>query len=471
MLLGSLLLGALSLSGCETGGSNWRARTDGRFYPPPPQQPRVVALGTLRGAAPPSASEVQLAMFLFGSEPPAPLSFANPTGVAAAGNALLVCDGTLGGVFRVDLAADEYETISLHDELSQPHAVDLNDDRRCLLVGRHTVVLLSPTFEVVQRYRASATWRPAEALRVGDKVWVTNLTTHRIEVFDLATGAHERSIGEHGDGNGQFSYPRGLALLPGGEVAIVDTLNNRVQVLSPDGEFLRTIGQAGDVAGTFGRPKDITVGPDGTIFVVDAFSQRVHAFDAAGKPLLAFGEPRSGPGALAMPNSIAIANIAPHTGSRPPDDIEPAYYILVTEQLHDPGVRVYAWLGASTAAQVELTAAAESDWEPAIPGSGAINPHWRADRCDTCHERQGATFLPIAAADTDRLCLSCHDGVQAPADPHPIGRPANTDEVRTPEAWPTPNGQIVCVTCHAIRQHCDPRGPPARRQFGVVARL
>ena len=101
------------------------------------------------------------------------------------------------------------------------------------------------------------------------------------------------------------------------------------------------------------------------------------------------------------------------------------------------------------------------DWQPSFPQSTAINPHWQADRCAKCHAYEGGEPVAIPLADSDRLCLSCHDGEQAPADPHPIGRPATTELVTTPADWPTVGGAIGCLTCHDIQRHCraDARRP------------
>ena len=65
-------------------------------------------------------------------------------------------------------------------------------------------------------------------------------------------------------------------------------------------------------------------------------------------------------------------------------------------------------------------------------------------------------MLPIAPEGWDALCLSCHDGIKAPSDPHPIGRHASTDVVSTPADWPTVGGTIGCLTCHDIQRHCSP---------------
>lgn len=450
-------LAALLLPSCVTTRPELATQPPSPFYPPPPQVPRVVALGTLRGAPPPSQAEVNLTMFLFGAAPPPPLTIANPTGLAARERAVLICDNALSTVFRWNADTNHISEESLRPPAEHPFAIDLLPDGQRLLCDRRGVLRLAADGAVQQRYAIEGgPFRPSGVLAVDQHVWVANTAADRIEVFALDSGAHLRSIGGYGQGPAEFSLPRSLARTPDGNVCIVDVLNNRVQVLSPDGTWIRDVGGPGDTTGRFGRPRDVAVGPDGAIFVSDTFSQRVHAFGRDGQPLLAFGEPGSGPGALALPAGIAISAYAPQTEFAPTTETPPAYYVLVAEQLDRPGVRVYAWLAGNDKVAAEaLPAGTATNWKPAFPESVAINPHWDATRCTTCHTSFEKKLLPIAATDADPLCLSCHDGVKAPADPHPIGRPARTDLVQTPEDWPTVDGAIGCLTCHDIKRHCE----------------
>ena len=53
-----------------------------------------------------------------------------------------------------------------------------------------------------------------------------------------AGGVLRRSWGEPGSGPGQFMIPHGIAVHPDGRVFVCDRENDRVQIFSPDGEFL-----------------------------------------------------------------------------------------------------------------------------------------------------------------------------------------------------------------------------------------
>jgi streptogramin lyase len=457
--LGALLLAALLPVGCQVARRAAPMRRDQSVYPPAPQPPRVIALGLLRGTAPPSETAVNVSMFLFGVEPPPPLTIATPAGLSSADQAILICDQTVNAIFLWEPNTVGVGELRLAPPPRRPFAVDALPAGGYLICDQRGAHRVDARGDVAGHYRRDERpFRAAGIIAVGNAVWVTNQTDHCIEVFNRADGNYQRTIGHHGAGPAEFALPRSMARTPDGNICVVDLLNNRVQVLAPDGTWVRDVGQPGDTPGSFGRPRDVAVGPDGAIFVTDAFSQRVHAFTPGGVPLMAFGEPGSGTGALTMPSGIAITTATPPAERTLDAEHTADYYILVGEQLDRPGVRVYAWLGGvedANEGSIPLPSGEALTWEPDFPESVAINPHWDPNRCDTCHRVENGRMQPIPLPRTDELCLTCHDGVKAPADPHPIGRPADTELVKTPADWPTVDGTIVCVTCHDIVQHCD----------------
>jgi uncharacterized protein (TIGR03663 family) len=81
--------------------------------------------------------------------------------------------------------------------------------------------------------------------------------------------------GHQGAGLGEFNEPRSLAVGPGGAVFVVDSKNNRIQKLGPDGKPLLTWGSAGEGEGQFKDPHGITVSSDGSVYVADTWNHRV----------------------------------------------------------------------------------------------------------------------------------------------------------------------------------------------------
>lgn len=85
-----------------------------------------------------------------------------------------------------------------------------------------------------------------------------------------------------GNGPGQFSSPRGIAVDTAGNFYVADTMNTRVQKFSPEGNFFAAIGQAGSAEGQLREPNGIAVDSAGNIYVADALNHRLLKFKPDG---------------------------------------------------------------------------------------------------------------------------------------------------------------------------------------------
>jgi hypothetical protein len=446
----AILFGAVSFQGCQPGGKTEQILLEQSSYPPPPQVSQVLALGNLRVDGSPSKTEAQLAEFFFGAVPEPGLGLIKPVSVATMGAKLLICDSAMNAVLQWDSVAKSLDEYPSADRPQRPIVVRTAPNGDCLVIdiGRNVLLRFSPEGALVRQYAApNKSFRAAGVVCVGKEVWISDAAGHCIAIFEADSGKYVRSIGGRGPGPAEFGAPLGMAATPDQHVCVVDTFNDRVQVLDATGKWVRDVGRPGNQVGCLGRPKDVAVGPDGVIFVTDASSQRVHAFDPKGRALLAFGEPESGVGSLAMPAGICVCEVCPLPDVLLPEGFKAAYYIAVAEQLSNPGIRVYAWRDRKTSTLVSGDAAR--------PGKSADNPHWSADKCSACHQQEQGRSIPIAAAKTDAICLACHDGKKASEEAHPIGRSATAAGMKAPQGWPLVDGRIGCLTCHDVRRHCD----------------
>ncbi len=431
----------------------------------------VMPLGNIHGNPPPSASSVRLSEFLFGVTPEPPLGLIKPSSMAWQADALWICDSALGAVFRYDVAGGTLAPAEFETALRRPVAVSMasNGDLLVADVGHNIVFRFNSARRVRVRYAIeSSDFRPASAIEVGDSVWVSNVAAHQVEVFDSASGRHLKSIGRRGSAPGEFGAPLGMVVTPSGTVLVVDMLNDRVQEIDASGAWRRNIGRPGDRVGCFGRPKDVAVAPDGTVFVTDAASQRVHAFDAAGGALTAFGGDGSQAEPLSVPNGVLVTTARPIDARRVTGGPEPLGYILVAEQLRQPGIRVFAWYGRPIRKSADGTAPVGPARRAHQPAPTVENPHWSADKCDACHRMSGPIAMPIAPASVDAACITCHDGTKAVAESHPVGRIALTSSTTPPTDWPLVDGRLGCLTCHDVKRHCD---VTAARPAGNAAML
>lgn len=108
-------------------------------------------------------------------------------------------------------------------------------------------------------------------------IYVADTGNHRVVRIE---GASATTIGGWGQGNGQFRFPRDVAVDQHGRLFVADTFNHRIQVLAPDGHHLRSIGHAPAV-GTLAK---VVVDSEDRVFVVDSDNNHVLAFLGASFP-------------------------------------------------------------------------------------------------------------------------------------------------------------------------------------------
>jgi tripartite motif-containing protein 71 len=115
------------------------------------------------------------------------------------------------------------------------------------------------------------------------------------------------SIGSAGSGNGQLSYPRGIAVDASGNIWVADDGNNRVQKFNSKGEYLAKFGTKGSGNGQLNLPTDVAITTGGDLWVTEAVNHRVQKFNSKGEYLAKFGTEGSGNGQFYEPSGIAIA--------------------------------------------------------------------------------------------------------------------------------------------------------------------
>ena len=117
--------------------------------------------------------------------------------------------------------------------------------------------------------------------------------------------AVERVFGGTGLGQGEFSYPRAIAVSPvDGRVYVVDkSPTGRIQRFGPDGRYEH---QWSMPEAANGKPTGLCVDKQNRIWVADTHYHRVVVFDRDGRELLRFGEQGEGPGQFTFPTNVAI---------------------------------------------------------------------------------------------------------------------------------------------------------------------
>ncbi|MBL8775187.1 MAG: 6-bladed beta-propeller [Acidimicrobiales bacterium] len=220
----------------------------------------------------------------------------------------------------------------------------------------------------------------AVAIGPGGEVYTLDSVNNRVQVF-TPEGAFLRQIGRTGTGRGQFTNPEGLAVDSEGNVYVSDD-GDRVQKFDPTGAWLMRIGLSGSALGRLSDPAGIAVDPADNIYVVDRGNSRVQKFNSeTGRFLNAFGVAGGANGQFNAPRSVAVDS----------DD-----HVLVADT-GNHRVQVFSLFGAfvrSFGGQGSAAGQFQS------PGSIAVDSENRVYVADTGNDRMqllSATGAPLAA--------------------------------------------------------------------------
>jgi DNA-binding beta-propeller fold protein YncE len=127
----------------------------------------------------------------------------------------------------------------------------------------------------------------------------------RIQVFS-PEGEWLRQWGGHGYEPGEFLRPRALAIDDHDRLFVADSCNHRIQVFDTQGKLLRMWGTRGPGPGQMSYPYDLALGPDGSLYVCEYGNQRVQKFTPEGVSLGLWGRPGRAPGQLNNPWALAV---------------------------------------------------------------------------------------------------------------------------------------------------------------------
>jgi DNA-binding beta-propeller fold protein YncE len=293
-------------------------------WPPAPDEPRIRYLSVVSGAedvgAVRKATTASLKEVLLGRASAAggtrnPNTFVKPFGVAVDGfGRVIVSDTAQATVFVMDAERRTFTAIGEHTKQA-PFRVPVGlavDGANNIYVGDSglaRVLVFGPDLALKRTIGREKELVAPSGLAVDDtrgRLYVVDARRHVLVVYELATGRLLRTVGKRGAGPGEFNFPTAVAVGPDSRVYVSDTMNYRVQVFSPDLDFVTSFGSLGVRPGQFRRPKGIAVDADNIVYVVDSDYNNFQMFTAEGETLMWVGELGERPGQMQLPAGIAV---------------------------------------------------------------------------------------------------------------------------------------------------------------------
>lgn len=236
-------------------------------------------------------------------------------------NKFFVSDISRGAVVVFDLAGHALRTLEIPDgvpPLTLPLSVAVDRDGSIYVLDRRSASVLvfnnSEKYQRTIKLKVHSVTSPTSMIidKKSNQMYVSDAATRKIIVTDLQGGLI-RSIGETGEGDGQFNLPVAIALNSKGHLVVADAFSAKIQVFDAAGRFFSKFGRRGDSPGDFQLIKSLAVDSNDNIYVVDGRAHNISIFNEKGELLLIMGgfyaskeTGKLAPGGFSIPIGIDI---------------------------------------------------------------------------------------------------------------------------------------------------------------------
>ena len=304
-----LLLFASIVLSCSRGITSGTGTDDIVIFPSPPDTARIQFLTRISSSQDVTGNRNSFTKFLFGENSNLPIN--KPYGIAVHKGKIVICDTFTHGLVIIDMTSNTFTPFipTGKGELKMPVNCFI-DDTGYLYVAdsdRKQIVVFDENHKYVTSFGEKDNFKPVDVFVKGDKIWVTNLLGHQVHVYtNDSVFELLNTFPKVNKDNPKSLFSPTSIFITDNQVYVTDFGDFKIKVYSLEGEFIRSVGSYGQGIGQFSRPKGIAVDRDSNLYVVDAGFENTQIFSSEGKLLMFFGGSYKGPGDMWLPAKVTL---------------------------------------------------------------------------------------------------------------------------------------------------------------------
>ena len=170
---------------------------------------------------------------------------------------------------------------SLDSQLSNPWGLSLDANGNVIVADSDNklIKIFSTDGKFVGKLGGPGSFSlPVHCVQCDEYLIVSDNDKHCIKVFSTE-GKYQYKFGQQGGGDGEFNFPRYLAVTKSKHLMVCDGCNNRIQVFELNGRFVGKFGTKGSNLGEFNDPTSVAVLNSGRIVVSEWGNNRIQMFE------------------------------------------------------------------------------------------------------------------------------------------------------------------------------------------------
>ncbi|NOX64569.1 MAG: hypothetical protein GXO85_01930 [Chlorobi bacterium] len=344
---GFLILFLLLFTSCSTDVT--KQTSEVIIYPAPPDTARIQYLTKFSNSLDVTGKQSSFMEYVAGEEGGNPII--KPYGIKIYKGKIYICDTILGGLEIIDLNEHTFEYFQPKGfgTIKKPINVDIDNNGNIYVADaeRREVVVFDNDLNYINSFGNPAELKPTDVFFYDNKLFVSNMLKHRIEVYDTGNYDHLYNLPDSNYQQGDPGFLNSpINICVANNILYVSDFGAfKIKEFTLKGEFIDSVGSYGKGLGQFVRPKGIAVDKEGKLYVVDAGFENVQIFDKKGNLLMFFGGTYNGPGGMWLPAKVIIDYDNLKYFQKYVDDrFNLKYLIFVTNQYGPDKINVYGYV-------------------------------------------------------------------------------------------------------------------------------
>ena len=170
---------------------------------------------------------------------------------------------------------------SLDSQLSYPLGLSLDANGNIIVAdfGNKLIKIFSTDGHFIRKIGGPGSFScPVHCVQCDEYLIVSDDGEHCIKVFNVE-GKYQYKFGRKGEGDGEFRFPRSMAVTKSKHLMVCDWGNDRIQEFELNGKFVAKFGTGGSNLGEFKGLTSLAVLSNGRFVVVEYSNHRIQMFE------------------------------------------------------------------------------------------------------------------------------------------------------------------------------------------------